>query len=533
MKPTTKNYCAAAALVLCSNVLAADLKIGLAAEPTAFDPHFHNLIPNNQVMAHVFEPLILSSSDFTLRPGLAESYRAVNPTTWEFKLRKNVKFHDGTTFDAHDVIFTFCRIPQVLNSPSSFALYTKAIKQMEAPDPNTIIIKTATPYPLLPNEIATVGIISKGLINGEKLTYNDAGCKTAHKWPATEDFNSGKAAIGTGPYKFSQFIKGDRVVFKRNDSYWGKKPAWDTVVLRPITNPGSRVAALLSGDVDMIERPPTQDLPRIQGDRRFRVEGGVSTRVIFLAMDQARDTPPGIKTPDGKNPFKDERVRKAVSFAIDRRAIVNKAMGGYAKPAQQLLSKEFFGANTNLQALPTDTEQAKKLLSEAGYPNGFEVTLFTPNDRYINDAQVAQVVAQMLSKVGIRTNVEAMTSSTFFSRRAKYDFGFFLVGWGAQTGEMSSPLRGVLATQNKEKGWGSSNFARFSDSGLDALLEQALETVDDSKRRVMLAEASKRAVEKMDVVPLHFEVTPWAMKASLTYKPRADEFTLAYEVVPK
>jgi peptide/nickel transport system substrate-binding protein len=249
-------------------------------------------------------------------------------------------------------------------------------------------------------------------------------------------------------------------------------------------------------------------------------------------MDQARDNPPGLKA-DGKNPFKDERVRKAISLAIDRSAITQKVMGGYAKPAQQLLSKEFFGANPSLPVLPTDIEQAKALLAEAGYPNGFEVTLATPNDRYINDAQVAQAVAQMLNKVGIKTNVDAMNASTFFSRRGKGDFTMYLSGWSAQTGEMSSPLRSLVATRNTDKGWGSTNIARFSDPGLDALLEQALVTIDDTKRRVMLAEASKRSMEKMGVVPLHYEVTPWAMKASLSYKPRADEYTYASEISSK
>lgn len=529
---TTIRALLPAATMLCANASAADIKIGLAAEPSALDPHYHVITVNQQVVTHVFEPLVSTAPDFSLRPGLAESWRPIDPTTWEIKLRKGVKFHDGSAFDANDVIFTYCRIPNVPNSPSPLTIYTKAVKHIEAKDSHTLIFKTATPYPLLPTEMASVPIISDGLINGEKMTFSESGCKIAQKWPLTDDFNNGKNAIGTGPFKFSQFVRGDRTVFKRNDAYWGKKPVWDSITLRPITNSGSRVAALFSGDVDFIERPPTQDLPRIQTDTRFRVEGGVSARVIFLGMDQARDNPPGVKA-DGKNPFKDERVRKAVSLAIDRPAIIQKVMGGYAKPAQQLLSKEFFGSNTSMQPLSVDIEQAKRLLTEAGYPNGFEVTLSTPNDRYINDAQVAQAVANMLTKIGIKTNVEAMNSSTFFSRRGKYDFGMYLSGWSAQTGEMSSPLRSLVGTRNTDKGWGTSNLARFSDPGLDALIEQALATVDDTKRRVLLAEASKRSIEKMAVVPLHYEIASWAMKSSLTYKPRADEFTNASEIGSK
>jgi peptide/nickel transport system substrate-binding protein len=513
---------------------AADLKIGLAAEPTAMDPHYHLFTPNISLANQIYEPLVMKNPDFSMHPGLAESYRAINPTTWEFKLRKNVKFHDGTAFDANDVLFTFCRVPTVQNSPSPFTLYTKAIKEMEAPDPYTVIIKTTEPYPLLPNELATIGIISDSLIDGEKVRFSDAGCKITHKWPATEEFNSGKAAIGTGPFKFGQFTKGDRIVLKRNDAYWGKKPAWDQVIMRPITNPGSRVAALLSGDVDFIERPTTQDIPRIKADPRFKIEGAVSTRTVFLVMDQSSDkAPPGVKTADGKNPFKDVRVRKALSMAIDRRAIVDRIMGGFAKPAQQLMSKEFFGTDTSLPVLATDVAQAKKLLAEAGYPDGFEMTLATPNDRYINDSQVAQAVAQMFTKIGIKTGVDAMTASTFLSRRAKHEFGIYLFGWGAQTGEMSSPLRGLVATVNKTKGWGSSNYGKFSDATIDSTLDKAMETVDDNKRRALMAEVSKRSMELMAVIPLHYEVTPWAMKASLNYKARADEFTKAEDVTPK
>jgi peptide/nickel transport system substrate-binding protein len=522
-----------AAAILGANVGAVDLKIGLAAEPSALDPHYHNLTPNQQVVAHVYESLVATDSNFALQPGLAASFRAIDPTTWEFKLRKGVKFHDGSDFDANDVVFSYCRVPAVVNSPSPFTLYTKAIKEIQTPDPHTVIIKTASPHPLLPNELTTISIISDSIINGEKVKFVDSGCALKQAWPTTADFNSGKNAIGTGPFKYVQFTKGDRIVFKRNENYWGEKPAWENVTLRPITNPGSRVAALLSGDVDFIERPTTQDIPRIKADSRFKVEGAVSTRVVYLGMDQGRDNPPGVKTHDNKNPFMDARVRKAISLAVDRRAIIERVMGGYARPAQQLLGKQFFGGNTKLPPPEHNVAEAKKLMAEAGYPDGFELTLATPNDRYINDAQVAQAAAQMLSRIGIKTNVEAMTASSFFSRRAKFDFGFYLAGWGAQTGEMSSPLRALLATRTPAKGWGSSNMFNHSDPKFDAILDQALVTIDDTKRAALLADAATYAAEKFAIVPLHFEVTPWAMKSNLNYKSRSDELTLASEVVPK
>lgn len=534
---STKAQCIFSLLAVAAAVAAApahaqaELKIGLSAEPTSLDPHYHNLIPNNQVTGHIFESLVETAPDFSMRPGLAESYRVVNPTTWEFKLRKNVKFHDGSAFDANDVLFSICRIPNVANSPSPFTLYTKAIQEIETPDPFTLIIKTKTPYPLLPNELSVVSIISDGLVGGEKVKFNHDGCKISAVWPTTADFTSGKNAIGTGSYKYAEFVKGDRLVLKRNEAYWGEKPQWDIVRIRPISSPGPRVAALFAGDVDFIENPPIQDIQRLSDDAKFKVSGRVSARVIYLMMDQRSDAvPPEVKGTNGKNPFRDARVRRALAIAIDRQSIIDRVIGGYAKPANQLLDKVFFGANQDIQKIPYDPEGAKKLLAEAGYPNGFEMTLASPNDRYVNDAQVAQAVAQMWSRIGVKTNVNAMTSSVFFSKRSKHEFGIWLAGWLAQTGEMSSPLRALVATPNKDKGWGSSNQGEFSNAEVDTLIDQALATVDDTKRKALLEEASKKSMDLMAVIPMHSETTPWAMKKEIAYKPRADQFTNAFDI---
>ena len=511
------------------------IKVGLSAEPTSLDPHYHNLIPNNQIAGHIFESLVETTADFSFRPGLAESWRALDETTWEFKLRKNVRFHDGSAFDANDVQFTLCRIPKVANSPSPFTIYTKAIKEIDAPDPYTLIIKTKAPYPLLPNELSVIGVISDRLIGGEKVKFVETGCKITAALPATADFNSGKAAIGTGPYKFSEFVKGDYIQFNRNDAYWGKKPQWESVRFRPITNPGSRVAALLSGDVDFIENPPIQDMLRIMKNPAFKVVSDVSVRVIYIAMDQRSDTivPPEVKGTNERNPFRDERVRKALSMAINRESLSLRVMDSFSKPAEQLLAKNFFGADPLLKSLPYDPDAAQKLLAQAGYPNGFELTLASPNDRYINDAQIAQAIAQMWTKIGVKTNVNAMTASVFFAKRTKNEFGIWLAGWGAQTGEMSSPLRALVATVNKDKGWGAANQAKYSDAFLDGVIDDAMVTVDDTKRRDLLRKASKRSVEKMGVIPVHYEVTPWAMKKEFDYKPRADQFTSAFDITLK
>lgn len=509
------------------------LKVGLSVEPTTLDPHYQNLIPNNQIAGHIFEALIGATPNGSFRPKLAQSWRMVDENTWEFTLRKNVKFHNGSPFNANSVLLSFCRIPTLVGTPSPFTIYTKAIKEITAPDPHTVIIKTKKPYPLLPNELTTIQIISDSLIGSAKVTFVESGCKINAAMPRKEDFDTGKAAIGTGPFKYAEFVKGDHILLKRNDDYWGTKPQWASVRFLPMKDRGARVDALLSGKLDFIENPPIEDMLRILSNPKFSIEWKMSSRVIYIAMDQRSDTtvPPGVKGTNGKNPFRDVRVRKALSMAIDRYNLTLRVMSSFARPAEQLLARNFFGANLRLPPLAYAPDKAKQLLAEAGYPNGFELTLATPNDRYMNDAQVARAIARMWIKIGVKTNVEAMTAGKFFARRNKHEFGVWLGGWGAQTNEISSPLRALVATPNKDKGWGAANLAQFSDNAIDALIDQALVTIDYSKRRHLLSEASKLTMEKLPVLPIHYEVTPWAMKKNLRYKARVDQFTNAFEIV--
>ena len=356
------------------------------------------------------------------------------------------------------------------------------------------------------------------------MTFDRQECKGVGTFPKTEAFNSGQAAIGTGPYKLSRFTKGDRVILERNDAYWGEKPAWQRIIFRPITSAGPRVAALLSGDVDLIENVPIQDLNRIKSNADFKVVQGLSNRVIYLHFNYLDDTPPGVDA-GGKNPFRDKRVRAAISKAIDRDAIVARIMGGVAVPAGELLPNVMFGANKDMVAPKPDVEGAKKLLAEAGYPNGFTLVLATPNDRYINDAQISQAVAQMLTRVGLKVSLDAMTQSTFFAKRNKREFGFWLAGWGSDTGEMSSPLKALIATPNKDTGMGATNPGGYSNPKVDATLQKALATVDDAKRAALLAEGSRTAMDDFGAIPLHFEMTTWAFKKDLDYMPRADQYT--------
>jgi peptide/nickel transport system substrate-binding protein len=501
---------------------AADLTIGLSTPITSLDPHFHNLTPNNSLARHVFETLVKQDESQHMQPGLAESWKPISDLEWEIKLRKGVKFHNGQNFTAEDVIATFKRVPNVPNSPASFAFFVRPIVEMKAVDPLTLRLKTDKPHPLLPNDMVAILILPKSVAETAK----------------TEDFNSGKAMIGTGPFKFVEYVAGDRVVLKRNDAYYGAKPAWENVRFKMIPSAPARVAALLAGDVQMIEGVPTADIAKLSKDSRVKISSAVSNRVVYLHMDSGREkNSPFVTTVDGKpmeaNPLRDPRVRKAISKMIDRDAIVSRIMEGQAVAAGQLLPDQFYGTSKSLKPDKYDPEGAKKLLAEAGYPHGFGLTLHAPNNRYINDAQVAQAVAQYLSRNGIPTKLETMPSNVFFSRGSKLEFSFLLAGWGAETGETSSPLRSLLATYDQKAGLGTANRGRFSDAGVDALLTQALTTIDDTKRNIMLARASEKAIgELMGLVPLHYEVSTWATRKDLVYKARADQYTFAYETRP-
>jgi peptide/nickel transport system substrate-binding protein len=504
-----------------SAVRAADLSIALSADVTSMDPHYHNLTPNNNVAEHIFDTLVAKDSRSRLKPGLAESWRALDDTTWEFKLRKGVKFHDGSDFTAQDVVFTLDRVPNVPNSPSSFATYTKQIVEKIVVDPLTIRFKTAMPYPLMPTDMSTIAIISA----------------RAAKGATTEDFNTGKATIGTGPYKFVRYAKGDRIELTRNDAYWGTKGAWDRATLRIVANDPARVAALLAGDVRAIENVPTADIARIAKSNDLSLYRTISHRLMYLHLDSNRDRSPHVTGKDGKpldrNPLKDVRVRRAISKAINRPALVDRVMEGAAVTTGQLMPEGLFGYTSALKTEPYDLDGARKLLAEAGYPDGFNITLHAPNDRYVNDEQIAQAIAQLLSRAGITTRVEAMPSSVYFTRGSKLEFSLMLVGWGADTAEASSPLKALLATFDPAKGMGAANRGRYSNPKMDALLAQALTVVDDVKRERLLQQATEVAVTDLGIIPLYHQHNLWATRKGVSYTARTDERTLAQEFRPQ
>ena len=514
---------AAAALIVTSAALpvrAANIVIGLSADVTAIDPHYHNLTPNNAVATHLFDFLVARNEKSQLMPGLATEWKAIEPTVWEFKLRKGVKFSDGSDFTAADVVASIERVPKVPNSPSPFTAYTKQITKIDVVDPYTIRFRTAQPYPLMPSDMVQIAIVSKAAANA-----------------STDDFNAGKAAIGTGPYKLVRYTKGDRIELVRNDNWWGGRTPWDKVTLRLVTNDAARVAALLSGDVQAIENVPTADVAKLKQDRRLALFRQTSDRLMYVHMDSNRDVTPMVAAKDGKplakNPLRDPRVRKAMSMAVNRPLIVERVMEGEAVPAGQLVPDFLFGATKNLKVEKHDPEGARKLLAEAGYPDGFALTLHATNNRYVNDAKIAQALAQMWTRIGLKTEVVAMPSATFFPQATDLKFSVLLAGWSTGTGEASSSLKALLMTFNREKGFGTANRGRYSNGKVDALTEDALMTVDDVKREAYLQRATELAIGDTGLVPLHFQVSVWAARDGIAYTPRVDEQTLAHRFVPR
>jgi peptide/nickel transport system substrate-binding protein len=489
------------------------LRVGMAAPNTTLDPHLLSNAPNNAVASHIFDALVTNDARSGSKPGLAESWRALDDTHWELKLRRNVTFSDGTPFTAEDAIVSLNRAT-TLPSVASFRTYTRSIANMTAPDPHTLLIETRAPDPLLPNSLSRVRIIS--------AKFKDA---------TSAEFNSGRAAIGTGPFVLKSYTQGTEVVLTRNPSWWGPKLPWAHVTLRIATDAGGRLASLLAGDLDMIESVPAEISETVTRNNRFHLIRGISSRLVYLGMDQNNDVAHYITDASGKklprNPLKDPRVRKALDLAINRQGIVDRVMQGNAVIAAQFLLPGGPGTAPDIKPTPYDPTKARALLAEAGYPKGFRLVLHGPNDRYVNDSKIVQAVAQMFTRIGIETQAEVMPWSVYSSKGDSNDFSVFLSSWGVNTGETSNPLSAIIATFDSKAGMGVANGSRYSNATVDAKLKQALRTMDDAARNKLLAECCSIAFHENAILPLHHEVSVWAARKDLTYETRADQYTLA------
>jgi peptide/nickel transport system substrate-binding protein len=492
------------------------LVIGVAAPATSADPHFFNAAPNNSLAAHIFSRLVERDAEARLLPGLATSWEALSPTTWEFRLRPGVTWHDGRDFTVDDVVFTFGRAPNVPNSPGGYGPYLRMVTRVEVVDPLTLRLHTRQPHALLPLELGWVSIIARHAAAGA----------------ATEDYNSGRAAIGTGPYRLAAFGGGERIELARNEAYFAEREPWSRVTIRFLGNDAARTAAVLAGDVDLIDQVPSTDIARLRREPRVAVAEVRGLRLIFLSPDHSREVAPPLVTdhegrPLERNPFRDLRVRRALSLAINRDALAERVMEGQATPAGQWLPAGVYSHNPEVAVPPHDPDTARQLLAEAGFPQGFRLTLHSPNDRYPNDARTAQAVAQMWTRIGVRTEVAAIPWSAFSGRSARQEFGMRLIGWGSSSGEASSLLVNVLGTFDPAARRGASNHGRYANPALDALTDRATAVLDEEAREVLLREAVRLAMDDVAFIPLYNITNAWAARRGLRYEPRRDERTAA------
>jgi peptide/nickel transport system substrate-binding protein len=524
-----------ALLIAATPAAAQTLRIAMAAEPTSADPQQYAAAPNSTLHDHIFESLVELDARLKAQPSLALAWTRRDDLTWEFALRPGVRFHNGQPFTAQDVVFSFCRI---LNNEGEVALsYSATVRRLtgvvaEAPD--RVVITTRVPEPLLASDLSSLRIIPSGLVAPRPIAFDVAtNCAGAGQpWPTLAQFNEGSAAIGTGPFRLRSFGRGGATWLDRNEDYWGPRPHWREVRLQPVTAAGPRLAGLLAGDHDLIEAPATGDIPRLRGNAAVRMAIAPTTRLIFLQLDQ-RQPAPFVNGGIGPNPLRDVRVRQAISLAIDRATISARVMDGLSLPAAQILPEGMFGTIPGLPVLPYDPARARALLAEAGFAEGFSLTLHATNNRYVNDARIAQAIAQYLNRIGVRVEVDVMPSNVFFTRRARREFSVPMGGWSASAEETLLFFRNWVVTADRARGIGGSNYSGWSDAAFDALAVPALTTMDTAERGRLLREASRLAIEQMPVVPLHFESAVWAFRRGLAYTGRMDQTTLAQEVQPE
>ena len=505
-----------AALLAAGPVAAADLTIGRSTEQNSIDPQFSDLGNDVATAENMFESMIEFDSKLRIHPSLAVSWKLLDPLTWEIKLRPDVKFHDGTPFTGDDVAFSLKRARDVPNSPGPLASFVRPVKETEVVDKLTLHIHTDQPTPLLMDMAGRIFIVPAKL--GPTVT--------------TEDFTSGRAMIGTGPYRFKQAFPGDRVVVEANHDYWGEKPRFDTVTLKFLANAAARSAALLSGAVDVIEQIPPSDISLFQNRQDVALYSVTSTRMIYLAMDQGRDESPFLTDKDGNplkvNPLKDRRIRLALSKLINRQAIVERVVSGAGEPAGQIVPEGMGSHDPSLQPMAFDPDGAKKLLTEAGYPNGFGLTLHGSNNRFPNDSQLTQALGQMFSRGGLKVNgVEVLPYNVYAPGATARKYSLFIFSYGSVASSSLNGLSGVLATFDKEAGTGSLNRARYSNAQFDALLKQAATEFDEAKRNKLLADATRVAMEDGGILPLYWQKLYWAARKGYVVDPDRGEATSA------
>ncbi len=488
---------------------AVTLRVANQGDAQAMDPHALNEALQLSLLGNVYEPLVGRDRKLALTPALAIRWSNTSPTVWRFELRRGVRFHDGTPMTAADVVFSFQR---AAGEGSDMRSYTASIKAVRAVvgdgGGEAIEIETSAPFPILPEVISNVYIMSRAWCEANQAS------RPVDRRKGIENAASFKAS-GTGPFQLKERQPGTRTVLTRFAGYWSRLTTNVTeVVFTPIGNDATRVAALLSGEIDLMEPVPLQDIARLKANPALKVLQGPELRTVFLGMDQQRDEllHSSVK---GRNPFKDRRVRQAVYQAIDIEAIRTRVMRGAATPAALMLGPGVNGYPADLdQRLPYDPAAAKRLLTEAGYPSGFEVGMNCPNDRYVNDAKICLAIAANLARIGVRIHLQAEAKVTYFPKILRRQTSLYLLGWTPGTYDAHDVLVALLATPN-EQGQGQFNLGAYSNARVDALTTAVQSENDPTRRHALIREALELHAKDIGHIPLHQQALAWGMKKNV------------------
>ncbi len=502
---------ALALTLACGLARAVTLRVSNQGDASSMDPHSLNETLQLSFTGNVYEPLIERDKTMALAPLLATKWTQTSPRVWRFELRQGVLFHDGTPFTADDVVFTFKR---AAGEGSDMKGYTNPIKVVRKVSDFIVDIETTFPFPILPDTLTTLGMMSK------KWCEDNKAAQPVDRRKGIENTASFKAN-GTGPFRLKERQPSVRTVMVRNFSYRSKiESNVDEIVFTPISNDATRVAALLSGETDVMEPVPLQDVERIKSAGNFTVLQGPELRTIFLGMDQKRDE---LLFSDvkGKNPFKDVRVRRALYQAIDIETIKSRVMRGASMPAALMVGSAVRGFQADMnKRLPYDVDAAKKLLTDAGYPNGFEVTMNCPNDRYVNDSAICQAVAANLARIGVKINLQAESKISYFPKILRRETSLYLLGWTPSTVDAHDVLTAIMSTPT-DKGQGQFNLGAYSNPKVDELTARVQSETDDKRRNAMIREAFKIHQDDVGHIPLHQQALAWAYnkKVSLVQLP--------------
>lgn len=484
-----------------------------ASDIPSWDIHSQNNALSNGVHSMVYESLFFyDSRKFTVEPVLATGYEQVSPTQLRVKLRSGVSFHDGAAFDADDVVFSITR---AMDKASNFGVYTQGIDRVVKVDAGTVDIFTKGPNPVLLRQLTELRIMDKGWAEKNRST-------TPKDIKTTEENFAHRNANGTGPFVLKSWEQDVRLVLTRNPAWWGKSEGNVTeIVYTPVKSEATRIAALLSGEVDFVLDPSPADLARLRSSPDLKVVDGVENRTMFFGLDQFRDELPGSDI-KGRNPLKDVRVRRALYQAIDIAAIHRSIMRGLSQPTGTLIAPQVNGWTKKADVrYPYDVDGAKKLLAEAGYPNGFSVDFACTNNRYINDEEICQAVAAMWARVGVKAKLRTLPLATYFPMIQRYEASIYLLGWGVPTFDALYSLQSLVRSVGAQ-GDGNYNVGRYSNPQMDALVERIKVEADPKTRNELIERALLLSHEDVSHIPLHNQVIPWAMKKKVHVVHRAD-----------